>query len=171
MSHLDYWNFCLKYSKNSPAHLSTQGLERSGQNPLIFQEMDDIILLSVSCAALPISPSFTALCWFTHIHPLDSNISKKLKDSLDKICHIRVFSWSHWHVLHWHVDVWIIFTLVGGKEGWALFSFETLGSSVHWATLFNSELQEINCNMSLVALTSVNYSSAEPTSGMVGEEK
>lgn len=71
--HLDYWNICLKYSRNSPAHLSTRGLECFGQEHLIFQEMDDIIPLSVSCAALPITPSFTALCWFipssTHLTP------------------------------------------------------------------------------------------------------
>lgn len=79
MLHLDYRTICLKYSRNSAAHLSTLGLECFGQKHLIFQETDDIIPLSVSCAALPIIPSFTALCSFTLIHPLDSNIRRHKK--------------------------------------------------------------------------------------------
>lgn len=87
MLHLDDWNFCLKYSKNSPAHLSTRGLECFGQNPRIFQEMDDIIPLSVSCAALPIVPIFTALCWFTLLstHLTPTWADARSYDSLDQI--------------------------------------------------------------------------------------
>lgn len=85
--YLDYWNICLKYSRNNPAHLSTWGLECFGQKHLIFQEMDDIIPLSVSCAALPIIPSFTALCWFTlsSTHLIPELANARSYDSLDKI--------------------------------------------------------------------------------------
>lgn len=100
MLHLDDWNFCLKYSKNSPAHLSTRGLECFGRNPRIFQEMDDIIPLSVSCAALPIVRSSQLSADLLSCPPtwLQHEQTQEVTTAWIKFCYFQVFSWRHQHV-------------------------------------------------------------------------